>query len=176
MQPVTYKWDRRSWYLPKDEDGNVTDEDITKVTRDGSKKDNGTHVGFLAQDVETLEQEIGFASDENNRLFTNLTEDGKRYGIKYERLVTVLVNAVKELNTKLEAAEARICRRCNKNAIDNSLHRFYVCDDNWSIDDAIISKNQLPHTRMQKGKESAGVNMAIDHAFSICDRTRMYND
>ena len=108
MQPVTYKWDRRSWYLPKDEDGNVTDGDITKVTRDGSKKDNGTHVGFLAQDVETLEQEIGFASDENNRLFTNLTEDGKRYGIKYERLVTVLVNAVKELNTKLEAAEARI--------------------------------------------------------------------
>ena len=108
MQPVTYKWDRRSWYLPKDEDGNVTNDDITKVTPDGSKKENITHVGFIAQDVETLEKEIGFASDDTNRLLTNLTDDGNRYGIKYERIVTVLVNAVKELDTKLAAAEARI--------------------------------------------------------------------
>ena len=108
MQPVTYKWDRRSWYLPRDEEGNITDEDITKVTPDGSKKENVTHVGFIAQDVETLEKEIGFASDNTNRLLTNLTEDGNRYGMKYERLVTVLVNAVKELSTKLDAAETRI--------------------------------------------------------------------
>ena len=108
MQPVTYKWDRRSWYLPRDEDGNITDEDITKVTPNGSKKENVTHVGFIAQDVETLEKEIGFASDNTNRLLTNLTEDGNRYGMKYERLVTVLVNAVKDLSTKLDAAETRI--------------------------------------------------------------------
>ena len=108
MQPVTYKWDRRSWYLPKDEEGNITDEDITKVTPDGSKKENVTHIGFIAQDVETLEKEIGFASDNTNRLLTNLTEDGNRYGMKYERLVTVLVNAVKDLSTKLDAAETRI--------------------------------------------------------------------
>ena len=108
MQPVTYKWDRRSWYLPEDEDGNVTNDDITKVTPDGSKKEDVTHVGFIAQDVETLEKEIGYANDNSDRLFTNLTEDGKRYGMKYERLVTVLVNSVKELSTKLDAAEARI--------------------------------------------------------------------
>ena len=108
MQPVTYKWDRRSWYLPRDVDGNITDDDITKVTRDGSKKENITHVGFIAQDVETLEKEIGFASDNTNRLLTDLTGDGNRYGMKYERLVTVLVNAVKDLSTKLDSAEARI--------------------------------------------------------------------
>ena len=28
--------------------------------------------------------------------------------MKYERLVTILVNAVKDLNTKLDTAEARI--------------------------------------------------------------------
>ena len=67
-----------------------------------------THVGFIAQDVETLEKEIGYASDNSDRLFTNLTEDGNRYGMKYERLVTVLVNSVKELSSKLDAAEARI--------------------------------------------------------------------
>ena len=108
MQPVTYKWDRRSWYLPRDEEGNITDDDITKVTQDGSKKEDITHVGFIAQDVETLEKEIGFANDNTDRLLTNLTEDGNSYGMKYDRLVTLLVNAVKDLSTELEDAKARI--------------------------------------------------------------------
>ncbi len=94
MQPVTYKWDKRSWY-----------SDDLLVTPDGSKKATETNVGFLAQDVETLEKEIGFANDKNDMLFVNLTEDDKRYGMKYERLVTVLVNAVKELSAKVKALE-----------------------------------------------------------------------
>ena len=102
------KWDKRSWYLPKDEDGNVTDEDITKVTPDGSKKDDQTQVGFLAQDVEPLEKEIGFANNSKDMLFINLTEDETRYGMQYERLVTVLVNAVKELSTKVEELEDKL--------------------------------------------------------------------
>jgi len=108
MQPVTYKWDRRSWYLPRNEKGFVTDDDITKVTPDGSKKENKTEVGFIAQDVELLEKEIGFANDNTDRLFTNLTPDGNNYGMKYSTLVTVLVNAVKDLSTELDAAKSRI--------------------------------------------------------------------
>jgi hypothetical protein len=92
MQPVTYKWDKRSWY-----------SDDLSVTPDGSKKATETNVGFLAQDVETLEKEIGFANDKNDMLFVNLTEDNERYGMKYERLVTVLVNAVKELSAEVKA-------------------------------------------------------------------------
>jgi hypothetical protein len=38
-------------------------------------------------------------------LTVNLTEDGMSYGMKYERLVTVLVNAVKELSAKVKALE-----------------------------------------------------------------------
>ena len=94
MQPVTYKWDKRSWY-----------SDDLSATPDGSKKETKTNVGFLAQDVETLEKEIGFANDKNDMLFANLTNDGQRYGMKYERLVTVLVNAVKELSAKVKALE-----------------------------------------------------------------------
>ena len=94
MQPVTYKWDKRSWY-----------SDDLSVTPDGSKKATETNVGFLAQDVETLEKEIGFANDKNDMLFVNLAEDNERYGMKYERLVTVLVNAVKELSAKVKALE-----------------------------------------------------------------------
>ena len=41
-------------------------------------------------------------------LTVNHTEDGDRYGLKYERLVPVLVNAIKELSTKNDALEARI--------------------------------------------------------------------
>ena len=41
-------------------------------------------------------------------LAVNLSEDGKRYGLKYERLVPVLVNAIKELSAKNEALEARL--------------------------------------------------------------------
>ena len=94
MQPVTYKWDKRSWY----------NKDLS-VTPDGSKKATETNVGFLAQDIETLEKEIGFANDKKDMLFVNLSEDDKRYGMKYERLVTVLVNAVKELSAKVKALE-----------------------------------------------------------------------
>jgi len=39
-------------------------------------------------------------------LTVNLTEDGKKYGLKYERLVPVLVNAIKELSAKVTALEA----------------------------------------------------------------------
>ena len=33
-----------------------------------------------------------------------LTDDGMSYGMKYERLVPVLVNAIKELSARLDAA------------------------------------------------------------------------
>ena len=94
MQPVTYKWDKRSWY-----------SDDLSATPDGSKKAIETNVGFLAQDVETLEKEIGFANDKDDMLFVNLSNDGQRYGMKYERLVTVLVNSIKELSAKVKTLE-----------------------------------------------------------------------
>ena len=39
-------------------------------------------------------------------LICNLTEDGMAYGMKYERLVPILVNAIKELSVKVTALEA----------------------------------------------------------------------
>ena len=40
-------------------------------------------------------------------LVVNLNEDDTAYGIKYARLVPVLVNAIKELSTKITALEAK---------------------------------------------------------------------
>ena len=103
MQPITYKWDKRSWYS----------KDLS-VTPDGSKKDDVTNVGFIAQDVEILEKEIGYANDRKDMLFVDLTEDETRYGMKYERLVTVLVNAVKELSAKVEELETKAHDKCEE--------------------------------------------------------------
>ena len=59
--------------------------------------------GFLAQDVLTIE---GNPRDKDDMLIVNLNEDDTPYGLKYERLVPVLVNAIKELSTKVTALEA----------------------------------------------------------------------
>ena len=53
------------------------------------------------------DKEFSFSSDIQD-FNVNLTEDETRYGMQYERLVTVLVNAVKELSTKVEELEDKL--------------------------------------------------------------------
>jgi len=102
LKPITYRWDKRSWYDEYNEDGTVK----TAGTPDGSKKRARQHIGFLAQDVLAIEQADGFASKKDDMLVVNLNEDDTAYGLKYERLVPVLVNAIKELSAKVKALEA----------------------------------------------------------------------
>ena len=97
LQPKTYVWDKRSWYGT---------EENPLGTPDGSKKKTKKHIGFLAQDVLAIEQADGFSSNADNMLTVNLTDDGNRYGLKYERMVPILVNAIKELSAKVTALEA----------------------------------------------------------------------
>jgi hypothetical protein len=101
LRPVTYKWDKRSWY------GN---DDNPMGTPDGSKKRNRLHVGFLAQEVLAIEQDNGFADTNDTSLVVRNNLDGNSYGLKYERLVPVLVNAIKELSTKITTLEAEITK------------------------------------------------------------------
>ena len=101
LRPVTYKWDKRSWY--------GTDEEPLG-TPDGSKKKSKVNIGFLAQEALEVEKANGFGDSADNMLICNLTEDGQRYGMKYERLVPILVNAVKELSTKVTTLEAEVTK------------------------------------------------------------------
>ena len=100
LNPVTYRWDKRTWYNEYNEDGSLK----TAVTPDGSKKRNKKHIGFLAQDVLAIE---GNPSNKDDMLVVNLNEDDTAYGLKYERLVPVLVNAINELSAKVAALEAK---------------------------------------------------------------------
>ena len=109
MRPVTYHWDKRSWYEVRDEEtGKVT----SQSTPDGTHKKDKKNIGFIAQEVLEIEKIHGFSNDKNDMLIVNLNEDDTAYGMKYERLVPVLVNAIKELSqsnkelsTKVKALE-----------------------------------------------------------------------
>jgi len=98
LNPVTYKWDKRAWYI-KDDD---TAEDLLNAKPDGSQKREKKHLGFLAQDVETIEKTLGFSTSKDDQLVVHTNEDDTAMGIKYERLVPVLVNAIKELSAEIE--------------------------------------------------------------------------
>ena len=72
---------------------------------DGSKKEKKLHLGFIAQEELEIEKEHGFANDKNDMLLVNENDDGN-YGMHYDRLVPILVNAIKELSAKVTALEA----------------------------------------------------------------------
>ena len=103
MRPITYHWDKRSWYTEIDEE---TGEVTSQPDPDGTHKRDKKHIGFIAQEVLEIEKAHGFANDKTDMLTVNLNEDDTAYGMKYERLVPVLVNAVKELSAKVKALEA----------------------------------------------------------------------
>ena len=56
--------------------------------------------------VETVEKANGYASSNDNSLVVNLSPDGLHYGLRYERLVPILVNAIKELSAEVNALKA----------------------------------------------------------------------
>ena len=96
LRPVTYRWDRRTWYGTEEE---------PYGTPDGSKKRQRLHIGFLAQEALAVEQANGYGTNNDDSLILNLTDDGMSYGMKYERLVPILVNAIKELSARVKTLE-----------------------------------------------------------------------
>jgi len=88
LNPVTYRWDMRSDY----------DDDATP---DGTHKKQRLFSGLLAQDVEVLEREYGYKVEDETALITSKGEDGN-YGLTYQRLIPVLINAVKELSAEVK--------------------------------------------------------------------------
>ena len=108
LKPVTYVWDKRTNYIDKTDPDWRKTLDLDKITSDGSKKDDDLQVGFKAQDVIALEDAAGYKLSDKTNLTATITNDGKQYGLRYERFVPMLVKAVQELSAKNDALEARI--------------------------------------------------------------------
>ena len=94
LRPVTYRWDERSNYA----DG----------IPNGTHKKAILNLGLLAQEELEIEKEHGYGNDKNDMLITNLSDDGNQYSMKYERLVPILINAVKELSSELNSLKAEV--------------------------------------------------------------------
>ena len=107
LRPVTYRWDKRTWYDTEDIDDNGK-RTVTSGTPDGSLKRPKKHIGFLAQEVLAIEQADGFAGSKDDMLVVNLTPDDSAYGLKYERMVPILVNAIKELSTEVNTLKTKV--------------------------------------------------------------------
>ena len=96
LNPVTYRWDKRSSY-----------SDDLSVTPDGTHKKTQLMGGLLAQDVEEIEREYGYKLENETNIITQKSEDGQ-YGLIYERFVPVLINAVKELSLQVEELKTKL--------------------------------------------------------------------
>jgi len=91
LRPVTYRWDRRTWYGTEEEPFGIPD---------GSKKRDNLRVGLLAQELETVEESYGIKN-----LISNHNEDDTSMGIDYVTLVPALINAIQELSNKVNSLE-----------------------------------------------------------------------
>jgi len=90
MRPVIYRWDNRDWY----ENG----------IPDGSKKASQLELGLIAQEELEIEKQFGFAETKEDMLIASINANGS-YTMKYDRIIPILVNAIKELSAKVAALE-----------------------------------------------------------------------
>ena len=79
--------------------------DLNSITNDGTHKDAQLDLGFKAQEVEALEVAAGYKKEDETNLVIDLTDDGTKYGIKYEKLVPILVKAIQELEARVKELE-----------------------------------------------------------------------
>lgn len=104
LKPYTYKWDKRVNYG----DSSASDYDFSTQTPDGTHKEDWLDVGFKAQEVEVLEKAKGYDKDKKTNLLISSVDEGKQYGMRYEKFVPILVKAIQDLSAKNDALEARI--------------------------------------------------------------------
>tara|TARA_B100000459_G_scaffold32581_1_gene15502 strand:+ start:2649 stop:5411 length:2763 start_codon:yes stop_codon:yes gene_type:complete len=102
LKPYTFRWDKRHKYVDWDLN---PDTDLNSITNDGTHKDAQLDLGFKAQEVEALEVAAGYKKEDETNLVIDLTNDGTKYGIKYEKLVPILVKAIQELEARVKELE-----------------------------------------------------------------------
>lgn len=119
LRPVDYKWDMRDFYRPeaptppadpKDEQAQAEYQAalavwresalLANIQRDGSKKRNRYHHGFIAQEVMALNS--GFGGIQDHKIAGG--EDVLSLG--YDEMIAPLVKAIQELKAEFDAYKA----------------------------------------------------------------------
>ena len=96
LNPITYRWDKRSYYLANGS------KDLSSVTPDGTHKEDKLCLGFKAQEVEALEIAAGYSVANDTNLLVSVSKSGDQYGLTYSRFVPILVKAVQELSAEID--------------------------------------------------------------------------
>jgi len=115
LRPVDYRWDMREDY--KDEfpiKGELSDEDfkikmdlwlennkLSNLKKDGSKKRNRFHHGFIAQEVRDLGIDFGGFQDHSK----NGGEDVLSIG--YDEFIAQIIKAIQELKAEIELLKVK---------------------------------------------------------------------
>ena len=109
LKPVEYRLDLREDYYETDENGEfIVDEfgNRTPIPKDGSKKRERLHQGFIAQDVQKITEDMGidFAGLQHHE------KDGGEdvYSIGYEEFIAPIINAIQEQNKLIEKQQNQI--------------------------------------------------------------------
>ena len=105
LKPYTFRWDKRINYADKSNDNWRSSLDLDKLSNDGTHKEDQLDIGFKAQDVKSLEEASNYKLSDKTNLTVALSEDGKQYSMRYEKLVPILVKAIQELEARVATLE-----------------------------------------------------------------------
>ena len=91
LNPVTFRWDKRSDYEDRTPTGENKLEELT--------------LGFLAQEVEEVEKSYGYDVANKTNLVVDRDVDQDHFGITYEKMIPILVKAIQQLETRVKELE-----------------------------------------------------------------------
>ena len=102
LRPVDFRWDYREDYFDRDPETN----EITAVTKDGSRKRNRYHHGLIAQEVKSASDSlsIDFAGYQDHKV----NGGGDVLSIGYTELIAPMVKAMQELAAENAQLKARL--------------------------------------------------------------------
>ena len=109
LRPVDFRWDYRDDYVEEVDDG--VDEEGNPLShvviheKDGSKKRNRFHHGFIAQEVKETMDRLGIDFGGYQDHSVNGGNDVKSLG--YQELIAPMVKTIQEMDMRIKALEAK---------------------------------------------------------------------
>lgn len=102
LKPVTFRWDRRDWYVNRQPDGTL--------------KSNELHAGFIAQDLYKLQNEFSASFLK----VASFSEEGDVYDATPSYLLTPAIKAIQEQSVEVNKLKDQIASL--KNILSSSLN------------------------------------------------------